>query len=173
MNNTFPLLYQMSNSDCGPTSLMMIAMYYNRNYTYEQVYSLCNIKRNGISLKELSIAAMAMEFETFTIRCTFRELINHIPLPVILFWKSKHYIVMYRMNEHHIYIADPKEGRICYTYKQFCSGWLHNGGIHGFLLAIGDTLHADSIKNTILTKHVKVKSYDVMEIKKKALNNCH
>lgn len=47
------------------------------------------------------------------------------------------------------------------------------GGLMDSYHAIGDTLHADSIKNIILTKYVKVKSHDVMEIKKKALSNSH
>lgn len=136
MDKTFPLIYQTTDLDCGPAVLFMISRYYNKSYTLDQVYSLCDITRNGISAKALSAAAKAIGFKTIIMKYTFDSLVTHFTQPIITLLKSHHFVVIFKIHERHIYIADPMEGRVRYTYKQFHNKWMFDKDNQGILIGI-------------------------------------
>jgi ATP-binding cassette subfamily B protein len=51
------------------------------------------------------------------------EVLHEARLPAIVHWKGLHYIILYRMDEDHVWVADPDLGRLKYTREEFCRQW--------------------------------------------------
>ena len=51
MAKRFPFYRQLDGMDCGPASLQMVAAYYGRNYTLQNLRESCYIDREGVSLR--------------------------------------------------------------------------------------------------------------------------
>ena len=60
----FPFYKQQEQKDCGPTSLRIIAKYYNKTIPLQQLRKLCETTRGGSSMMGLSDAAEAIGFRT-------------------------------------------------------------------------------------------------------------
>lgn len=60
----FPHYKQHDSSDCGPTSLRMIAKYYGIDYSDEMLRKHCHITRRGVNLLGISEAARYVGFDT-------------------------------------------------------------------------------------------------------------
>lgn len=46
------------------------------------------------------------------------------PLPCIVHWNQQHFVVVYRTDKKHVWVADPGAGKLKYTRKEFCRCWL-------------------------------------------------
>lgn len=132
----FPVEYQMDSQDCGPASLKIIAQYYGRFYSLQYLRDQCGISREGVSLLDISNGAEAIGLRTLAIRSTIEELIYDIPLPLVVYWKESHFIVLYKATKKYVYVSDPAKGKIRYTHKEFEEGWLLPGEKKGASLAI-------------------------------------
>ena len=60
----FPFYKQLDIMDCGPTCLRMIAKYYGKSYTLQELRRKTSITREGVSLLDLSRAAESIGFRT-------------------------------------------------------------------------------------------------------------
>ena len=130
----FPIEYQKSHVDCGPTALKMIARFYGKEISVEKLHTVCGMTEKGVSIKGLRIGAQCIGLQSLAIKCTFDELVKYVPLPAIAFWEDKHFVVVYEICEHYINVADPMTGYMCYTYKEFCQHWIHSFVKRGVLL---------------------------------------
>ena len=133
--NNFPIESQQSINDCGPAALKMIARYYGKTVLLQDLYRICKITKEGVSLKNLRIAAEFIGFRSMAVKSSFKNLVEHIPFPAIALWENCHYVVIYEANEYNVQIADPMEGYIKYTADEFCKGWFLDGDIAGIILA--------------------------------------
>ncbi len=124
----FPFYKQLDAMDCGPACLRMIAWYYGRSYSLQSLREKCNFSREGVSMLGISEAAEAIGFRTLAARMGFEKLKNEIPLPAIVHWKQKHFIIVYKITRSKVYVADPAYGLISYPYNEFLSGFLHPTG---------------------------------------------
>ena len=95
MRKPFPFYQQLDSMDCGPTCLRIIAKYYGRNYTLQNLREKCFINREGVSLLGISDAAESIGFRTQGVKIPFSQPVNDIPLPVILHWNQNHFVVCY------------------------------------------------------------------------------
>lgn len=145
MFKTFPFYKQLDAMDCGATCLRMIAKYYGKNYSLDTLRQKSFISREGASMLGLSEAAESIGFRSLGIRATLKTL-SEAPLPCIVHWKQKHFVVVYDIHltkqnkkilesenninseslKGYIKVADPANGRIKYSIKEFLSGWLSN-----------------------------------------------
>lgn len=107
--------HQLESVDCGPACLAMISAYYKRNYSVRQVKTICDVTRMGVAVKDIISGARKMGFESNGARMTVEEL-EIAPLPLILYWKQTHFVVLYkvvrRKDKLTFYIADPGYGKI-------------------------------------------------------------
>lgn len=124
--NSFPFFRQLDQMDCGPTCLKMIAKYYHKEYTLDYLRRKSYITREGVSVLGLSEAAENIGFRTLTVAVTIDSLIEQVSLPCIAHWKQRHFVVVYKIKNGHIYVADPAIGKLKYTKDQFLDGWLYN-----------------------------------------------
>ena len=69
-------------------------------------------------------AAESVGFNTAGIKVTFSSLRDEVPLPCIAHWRQRHFIVVYRVTDKHVYVADPGFGKIRYRVDEFLQGWL-------------------------------------------------
>lgn len=133
----FPFFKQLDAMDCGPTCLRMIAKYYGRSYSLQQVRSLTYSSREGVSLLSLSEAAENMGFRSRGVRVTWEQLRDEVPLPCIIHWNQKHFVVVTEISRigrfslfskqkkggEVIHIADPAHGLLEYDKAEFLKCW--------------------------------------------------
>jgi len=119
----FPFIKQMDAMDCGPTSLAMIARYYGKTYTVQTLRERSYITREGVSMLGTSDAAESIGMRTMGVRISFDKLAEEATLPCIAHWKQNHFIVVYKIKNNTVYVADPAHGLVKYTRQEFLGGW--------------------------------------------------
>lgn len=111
--------------DCGPTCLRMIAKYHGKNYTLEALRQKSGINREGVSLLGISEAAEDIGFRTIGAKLTWKQLKKEASLPCVIYWNQVHFVVVYKVKGEKVYIADPAEGKVTYSKKDFLQRWLN------------------------------------------------
>lgn len=121
----FPFYKQKDLKDCGPTCLKIIAKYYKKTISIEELRSLTETTRMGSSLLGLSEAADKLGFRSIGVKINLNKLFE-VPLPCILFWNKKHFVVLYKIKNNHLYVSDPAYGLIKYKKEDFLLYWIGN-----------------------------------------------
>ncbi len=138
INLKFPICIQHDQMDCGPACLKIISKYYKKTFSLKYLRERCYLTREGVSLFDISKAAEDIGFRTLAIKVCFEDLSNKIPLPVIVHWKQKHFIVVYRITRNKIYVSDPARGIINYNHLEFKKAWETENGL-GVVLVLETT----------------------------------
>ena len=144
----FPHYKQLDSMDCGPTCLRMIAKYYGKTYSLQYLRSRFYITREGVSMLGISEAAENVGFRTKGYRLTWEELRDEVPLPCIVHWKQRHFVVVYKISnkrktslpvisnifpglkneksdeQTRVYVADPAVGLLTYKRDEFLKCWI-------------------------------------------------
>ena len=149
----FPIEYQMDSHDCGPAALKMVAKYFGKYYSLQSLRDKCGITKEGVSLRDISTGAESIGLRTLAIKCNTEDLVNRVPFPAILFWNENHFVVIYKVNRRHIFIADPMKGRVKYNRTEFEEGWLLKGSDKGVILALEPTTTFADTKAEIISYH--------------------
>lgn len=121
---SFPFYKQLDLMDCGPTCLQMIAKHYGRHYSVQEIRQKSSINREGVSLLGISDAAEAIGFRTVGVKIDFEKLEQEAPLPCIVHWYQRHFVVVYKINRSKVFVADPAQGLLTYSHEEFLKGWL-------------------------------------------------
>ena len=125
---TFPHFKQLDAMDCGPTCLRMVAKFYGKNYSLQYLRTCSFITREGVSMLGISDAAENIGFRTKGYRLTWDELRDEVPLPCIVHWKQRHFVVVYNIKKSRkgdiVYVADPAQGLLIYTKDEFIKCWI-------------------------------------------------
>lgn len=125
----FPNYRQLDAMDCGPTCLRMIAKYYGRSFSMQQLREKSFITREGVSMLGISDAAESMGFRTNGVKITFEQLVEEKPLPCILHWNQNHFVVCYgiqkkRGGDYEIKISDPAGEKYTLNKASFLNCWI-------------------------------------------------
>ncbi|HUX95538.1 MAG TPA: peptidase domain-containing ABC transporter [Bacteroidales bacterium] len=120
---SFPFVKQPDAMDCGPACLKMIAGYYKVNHSLESLRKRCFITKEGVSFLGLSEAADSLGFRTIGVKITFELLSENVPLPCIVHWRQKHFVVIYKIKKDKIWVADPGIGLVKYKRDEFIKNW--------------------------------------------------
>ncbi len=120
----FPYTKQLDAMDCGPACLRMIAKHHGKIYTLQKLRELSHITREGVSLLGISDAAESIGFRTMGVKITFEKLSGEAVLPCIVHWKQRHFVVVYKIKNNTVYVADPAHGLVKYTKEEFLKCWL-------------------------------------------------
>lgn len=143
----FPHYKQLDAMDCGPTCLRMVAKYYGKSYSLQYLRSQSYLTREGVSMLGISEAAENIGFRTRGYRLTWEELRDEVPLPCIVHWKQRHFVVVYAIKKKPppglpanwrirrkraggkggaiVHVADPALGKLLtYTKDEFLNCWL-------------------------------------------------
>jgi len=109
--------------DCGPACLKMIAGFYKMNFSLESLRKKCYITREGVSFLGLSEAADSLGFRTLGVKIPFEVFTENVPLPCIVHWRQRHFIVVYKIKNEKIWAADPGVGLIKFSREEFVRNW--------------------------------------------------
>jgi ATP-binding cassette subfamily B protein len=120
---SFPFVKQPDAMDCGPACLKMVAGFYKMNFSLDSLRKKCYITREGVSFLGLSEAADSLGFRTIGVKIHFDILNENVPMPCIVHWRQKHFIVIYKIKNEKIWAADPAVGLIKFTREEFVRSW--------------------------------------------------
>lgn len=120
---SIPYYPQHDAMDCGPTCLRMVAAFYGKRYSLEGLREKSFITREGVSMLGISEAAEKIGFRSICVQVGYEKL-QEAPLPCIIHWNQQHFVVVYKLNDKHVWVADPGAGKLKYTKEEFCNCWL-------------------------------------------------
>jgi ATP-binding cassette subfamily B protein len=118
----YPFFEQQSVSDCGAACLVMIARYWGKKFSVNRLRDIANVDRNGSSLRGLAAAAESIGFSTRPVKASLDKLADQ-PLPAIVHWEGRHYIVVYEITRQSVIVGDPAIGQRSLTLSEFKAGW--------------------------------------------------
>jgi ATP-binding cassette subfamily B protein len=106
----------------------MIAKYYGRSYTLQNLRERSFITREGVSMLGISDAAESIGMHTQGVRINFEQLVNDALIPCILHWNQNHFVVCYgikkKKNDYVIKIADPAGQKYTMNKEEFLKCWI-------------------------------------------------
>jgi ATP-binding cassette subfamily B protein len=118
----FRLVQQAEEMDCGAACLAMICRHYGIPMTLGKLRELANVTREGATLDSLSKVGESLGFTTRGVQCNYAALLG-FDLPFIAHWEGYHYIIVYGISKHHVWVADPGPGFRKMTVEEFEKGW--------------------------------------------------
>lgn len=178
--NRFPFYKQIDAKDCGPTCLQIISKYYGKYFNLDFLRDRCNVNKEGTSIHQLCLAAESIGLKSLPVNSSYKQLHEQIPLPCIVHWRKKHFIVVYKVKKNRVYVSDPEIGLITYTKKEFIDGWISHlrepkAWTKGKLIALEPTDSFNENKNMseevsgynllrYLTSHLKPYKKQVLQL---------
>lgn len=142
MPSKFPFYQQLDAMDCGATCLRMVARYFGRYYSLDYLRELTYMGKQGVSLLGISDAAEHIGLQTLAVKTTYDRLAKDIPVPCIAHWKQEHFIVIYKVTDRYVWIADPEAGKFKLSKEEFLKNWIsdvEDGEELGVLLLLEPT----------------------------------
>ena len=142
MPSKFPFYQQLDAMDCGATCLRMVARYFGRYYSLDYLRELTYMGKQGVSLLGISDAAEHIGLQTLAVKTTYDRLSKDIPVPCIAHWKQEHFIVIHKVTERYVWIADPEAGKFKLSKEEFLKNWIsdvEDGEELGVLLLLEPT----------------------------------
>lgn len=110
--------------DCGPTCLRMVAKHHGRSISLQKLRQISETTREGASLHAIADAAEKIGFRSLGVKVSLQKLLLDAPLPCILHWQQKHFVVLYKVGKDRMYVADPGHGLIQYSHTEFLKNWI-------------------------------------------------
>ncbi len=126
----FPFYKQHDQMDCGPTCIKMIADFYGKEYSLQSLREKCYFTRDGVSLKGMMAASENIGLQSLPVKIPFSDSgpegvsLVDIPLPCIAHWDQKHFVVVYKISNKYVWLADPAQGKLKVTYEVFKKFWI-------------------------------------------------
>ncbi|MDR2205705.1 MAG: hypothetical protein LBE36_06065 [Flavobacteriaceae bacterium] len=137
--NSFPFLQQLDSQDCGLACLKMISKYYGVDISDSNpVLAESNLLKQGISISDLRQTAEDLGYNPLTVELDFESAVENAPLPAIFFWNQNHFVVVYKIANNKVFIADPAFGKTAYSKTEFLKGWTQ-GKEKGIILLLEPT----------------------------------
>jgi ATP-binding cassette, subfamily B, bacterial len=124
MLDNFPFYKQLDATDCGAACLRMVARHHGRHYSLEYLRESTHLDREGVTLMGISEAAEQIGLRTLGAKAGFKKLKQDIPLPCIAHWRQNHFVVVYRIANGKVYVADPAVGKLRLDERDFLDGWI-------------------------------------------------
>ena len=118
----FPFIEQYDEMTCGTTCIMMIAKYYGKLFSSARLRELAHVDLSGSSLAGLASAAEQLGFSTRGMKLDYETLMS-VALPCIVHWKGYHFVVVYKIDEKHVWMCDPALGHRKFRKENFLEGW--------------------------------------------------
>ena len=119
--------------DCGPSCLLFISQYHGKKYPLNYLRELCQISRQGVSLKGINVGAISIGFNTLPTTLSIEKLIEMKPfLPCILHWDQNHFVVLKKIDKikYNVFftIMDPRIGSVKLPVVDLEKSWLSASG---------------------------------------------
>ncbi|CAM3882898.1 MULTISPECIES: cysteine peptidase family C39 domain-containing protein [Flavobacterium] len=156
-SNDFPFYKQKTTQECGPTCLKMIFEYYGDKISLDSINKLSKLDSiEGTNLLNLSDTAETLGYRTLAIKIDF-EKFKEAPLPAMLHWNNNHFVVIYKIENDSISIADPAIGLYKLNINEFKEHWCANPDYEneGIALLIEKLNSKEKMKHKVNQKRKK------------------
>lgn len=122
----YTLIQQYSEEDCGAACLASVAKHHGRTVTMNRIRELIGTGRLGTTLLGLRRGATALGFYARSAVASPEILtrLAQLPLPAILHWQGKHWVLLYGKRGHEYVIADPAVGVRYLTQEELTDAWV-------------------------------------------------
>lgn len=131
--------YQYDDLDCGNACLAMIARYYGCRLSRERISEVCKVTMNGVSFAALRTAGERIGLQGTGLAMSADELVRQRPLPCILHWNSRHFVVLHEIRETRrgtaFKVADPAFGYVTFSREEMEEHWIIPEKGRGYLMA--------------------------------------
>ena len=117
-----PVILQHSNAECGAACLVMILGYYGRKASIADCHECISSGRDGVKASVIARTARRLGLRTRAYSGE-PEHLKSVPLPAIVFWEFRHYVVVESWSPERIVVVDPAVGRRSLTPEEFDAGF--------------------------------------------------
>ncbi|MEA5570796.1 peptidase domain-containing ABC transporter [Calothrix sp. UHCC 0171] len=121
----YQFVIQHSEEDCGAACLAAISKHYGRTFTLNHIREAVGTGQLGTTLLGLKRGAETLGFNARPVK-TSPELLNQIkeaPLPAIIHWQGRHWVVLYGKEGRNYVVADPAVGIRYVSKKDLEESW--------------------------------------------------
>ena len=137
MFRPFRCYRQLEHSDCGLTCIRMVARHFGKKVPIRFLQEITDLNRLGMSLKDITDCCREIGLNAVSLKIGI-EHARRMPLPAIVYWKQRHFVVLYRITErrgrYRYHVADPAEGKVVYDEREFTEGWIPRGEERGLVV---------------------------------------
>ena len=131
MNNIFKMYYcikQHDYKDCGCACLATICKTYGLKYPISKIREIAGTDKEGTSALGIIKASEKLGFSAKGVKANKPEdIFSGIPLPaiahVVIDKTMLHYVVIHKVSEKEIIVADPAKGIVKYSPYEFFNIW--------------------------------------------------
>lgn len=113
-----PYVPQMEMVECGAAALAMVLGYWGYHVPLPQAREACKVSRDGSNAANILQAARSYGLEAEAVKVEV-EKIRDLPLPAILHWEFKHFVVLEHISSRGVHIVDPGRGRCFVSMAEF------------------------------------------------------
>lgn len=99
MSKKFPFCLQHDVMDCGAACVKMLTDYNGQNFSLDELKSICNPTREGVSLSKVAKTLDTVGYATMGGRLSIERLTEKAPLPCILHWNQEHFVVLHKIEK--------------------------------------------------------------------------
>ncbi len=116
--------------DCGAACLQMVAAHFGIRTSLDSLREKTFLDRDGVSVQGIVRAAETLGLRALPVRLPYQSGKDattvglwEAPLPCILYWDQRHYVVLYRLSRKEAKIADPALGKRSLTHRELLRHW--------------------------------------------------
>ncbi|MFF4418234.1 peptidase domain-containing ABC transporter [Streptosporangium sp. NPDC001559] len=117
-----PVVLQNTATECGAACLAMVLSYHGRRVSLQEISDRLQIGRDGLSAKALREGAVECGLKSRAFSLAPADL-ERVPLPAIVHWEFKHFVVVERWAPDRVDVVDPGLGRRRLTAEEFDEGF--------------------------------------------------
>jgi ABC-type bacteriocin/lantibiotic exporter with double-glycine peptidase domain len=113
-----PVRLQLNEVECGAACLAMVLSYHGRATEVSECREPCGVGRDGVTALAITQAARSFGLRVRAYRLEPDDL-RRLPLPAIVHWEFKHFVVVERIGSSTVEIVDPASGRQRLSSEEF------------------------------------------------------
>jgi ABC-type bacteriocin/lantibiotic exporter with double-glycine peptidase domain len=117
-----PVVFQLNAVECGAACLAMILGYFGRKTRLEECRAKCDPGRDGVSALTILTAAREFGLRTRALSLAAGDCAA-VPMPCIVYWQDKHFIVLEEWSRERVTVVDPAWGRRQLSKSDFEDGF--------------------------------------------------
>lgn len=113
-----PVRLQMEATECGAAALGIVLAHYGKWVSLEDLRDACGISRDGSNARAVKDAAVGFGMTVSARRCEPDDLKRH-QMPVIIYWRFQHFLVVEGWSADGWYLNDPAVGHRTCSNEEF------------------------------------------------------
>jgi ABC-type bacteriocin/lantibiotic exporter with double-glycine peptidase domain len=122
----YPLIKQYDEKDCAPAVLLSVLKFYGGNSSLPHLRELCNTNLQGSTMLDLVNASKSLGFKAIGASGEYEDLMKEktpVIAHVVIDGALNHFVVVYKIKDNKIFIADPSKGKYWLSKDEFLKIW--------------------------------------------------